>query len=631
MCGIAGVFDTRDRRTLPQPILDAMTDAIAHRGPDGRGTHNAPGIALGHRRLSIIDLARGEQPMPSHDARYHIVFNGEIYNFRDIKAELTAGGHIFRYDSDTEVLIEAWRAWGPDMLQHLTGMFAFALWDQAERQLFLARDRFGVKPLYLSWTPNGRLLFGSEMKALLAYPNLSRDVDPRALEDYFAYGYVPEDKSFLKSITKLPPAHYLLLEDGKGQSEPTRYWDMEFRPKHRASNASLEAELRDRLKAAVGSRMVADVEVAAFLSGGVDSSSVVALMAGIADRQVKSLSIGFDEGGFDETEHADAVAERYATDHHKRVVTADDYGLIETLAQAFDEPFADASAVPTYRVCELAREHVKVALSGDGADEAMAGYRRYRLFMNEQRVRAFLPSGMRRAIFGRLGSVYPKLDGAPRFLRAKTTLEALAMSPGEAYYHAVSVTSETQRAALFSDGLKSSLGGYRARDLYADTFANAPASTPLGAAQYTDIQHYLPGDILTKVDRTSMAVSLEAREPLLDHGLVEWISGLPDSKRLHGGEGKWLFKRAMRTYLPDDILFRKKMGFVVPIERWFRGALADRVAALSTNSRVANSGWFDMDWFARQASAHRAGRADHSRLLWQMVMLEESLAGIERA
>ncbi|MGB3723718.1 MAG: XrtA/PEP-CTERM system amidotransferase [Pacificimonas sp.] len=631
MCGIAGVFDTRDQRTLPQPIIDAMTDSIAHRGPDGRGTHNAPGIALGHRRLSIIDLARGEQPMPSHDGRYHIVFNGEIYNFREIKAELTAAGHSFRFDSDTEVLIEAWRAWGAKMLPRLTGMFAFAIWDQAERQLFLARDRFGVKPLYLAWTANGRLLFGSEMKALLAYPNLPRDVDPRAVEDYFAYGYVPEDKSFLKAVTKLPPAHYLLLEGGKGRMPPTRYWDIEFRPKHRASNASLEAELRDRLKAAVGSRMVADVEVAAFLSGGVDSSSVVALMAGIADRQVKSLSIGFDESGFDETEHADAVALRYATDHHKRTVTADDYGLIETLATAFDEPFADASAVPTYRVCELAREHVKVALSGDGADEAMAGYRRYRLFMNEQRVRGMLPAGIRRSLFGRLGRAYPKLDGAPRFLRAKTTLEALAMDPGEAYYHAVSVTSDRQRGALFSDTLKTALGGYEARNLYADTFASAPASTPLGAAQYADIQHYLPGDIMTKVDRTSMAVSLEAREPLLDHDLVEWMAGLPPAKRLKGGEGKWLFKRAMRTYLPDDILYRKKMGFVVPIERWFRGALADRVAALSSKSRVGDSGWFNMDVFSTQAQAHRAGRADHSRLLWQMIMLEESLKGLEKA
>ncbi|MBV7257103.1 amidotransferase 1, exosortase A system-associated [Pacificimonas sp. WHA3] len=627
MCGFAGVFDRRDRRTVPEPIIDAMTDALVHRGPDGRGTHIEAGIALGHRRLSIIDLSRGHQPMPSDDGRFQIVFNGEIYNFRELKAELQAAGHEFRYDSDTEVLIEGYRAWGAEMLPRLVGMFTFAIWDARERTLFLARDRFGVKPLYIAHLPDGRTLFGSEMKALMAWPNLPRDVDPRAIEDYFAYGYVPEDKSFLRAVSKLPPAHHLTLrQDGGAAPTPVRYWDIEFRAKHRGPVEKLEAELIERLEAAVGSRMVADVEVAAFLSGGVDSSAVVALMAGISERQVKSLSIGFDEGGFDETPHAEEVARRYATEHHSRTVTADDYGLIETLATAFDEPFADASAVPTYRVCELAREHVKVSLSGDGADEAMAGYRRYRLFMNEQRVRGILPAGMRRGIFGALGRAYPKLDGAPRFLRAKTTFEALAMSPGEAYYHAVSVTSDRMRGELFSSGLKDALGGYEAKRLYADTFAGAPADSTLGAAQYTDIQHYLPGDILTKVDRTSMAVSLEAREPLLDHRLVEWIAALPDRHRLRGGEGKWLMKRALKPYLPNDILYRKKMGFVVPIERWFRGALADRVAGLVSDSKVAGSGWFDMDRFGRLADDHRTGRGEHSRTLWQMVMLEEALA-----
>ncbi|MHB9878258.1 XrtA/PEP-CTERM system amidotransferase [Pacificimonas sp. ICDLI1SI03] len=625
MCGIAGAFDRRDRRTLPPQVLDAMTDALEHRGPDGRGTWSKPGIALGHRRLSIIDLTHATQPMPSMDARFQIVFNGEIYNFRELKATLEAAGHQFRYDSDTEVLIEAYRAWGPDMLPRLRGMFAFAIWDEAERSLFLARDRFGVKPLYMAHLADGRTLFGSEMKALLAYPNLPTDIDPRAVEDYFAYGYVPDDKSILKSVTKLPPAHHVTLKQGMDAPTPVRYWDLEFRPKHRGSSARLADELIQRLEVAVGSRMVADVEVAAFLSGGVDSSAVVALMAGISERQIRSLSIGFDEGGFDETSHAAGVARRYATEHHTRTVTADDYGLIETLGRAFDEPFADASAVPTYRVCELAREHVKVALSGDGADEAMAGYRRYRLFMNEQKIRGVLPAGLRRSVFGAMGRAYPKLDGAPRFLRAKTTLEALAMAPGEAYYHAVSVTSDNARASLFSDRLKSSLGGYEARHLYADTFAAAPASSALGAAQYTDIRHYLPGDILTKVDRTSMSVGLEAREPLLDHELVEWIAGLPPSKRLQGGEGKWLMKRSLKRHLPDDILYRKKMGFVVPIERWFRGALADRVASLSRSSRVADSGWFDMQNFSKLAADHRSGKAEHSRTLWQMIMLEESL------
>ncbi|MGB7405846.1 MAG: XrtA/PEP-CTERM system amidotransferase [Pacificimonas sp.] len=628
MCGLTGVFDTRDRRTLPQPVLDAMTDALEHRGPDGRGTFNEPGIALGHRRLSIIDLARGEQPMASADGRYVIVFNGEIYNYRDLKSDLEALGHSFRFDSDTEVLLEAWRAWGPEMLPRLVGMFTIAIWDKAERQLFLARDRFGVKPLYLAHLGEGRTLFGSELKALLAYPKLPRDIDPRAIEDYFAYGYVPEDKSILTAVTKLAPAHYLILKDGQPPADPVRYWDIEFASRHRGSTASLEAELRDRLKDAVGSRLVADVEVAAFLSGGVDSSAVVAFMAGAMDGRFKSLSIGFDAEGFDETSHAAIVARRYDTDHHVRTVSANDHGLIPTLARAFDEPFADASALPTYRVCELAREHVKVSLSGDGADEAMAGYRRYRLFQNEERLRRLVPGVLRRKLFGKLGESWPELPAAPRAFRAKSTFQALAMSSGEAYYHAVSVTRDGERTKLFSPSLQDSLSGYRAADLYADTFANAPAESALGRAQYTDIRHYLPSDILTKVDRTSMAVSLEAREPLLDHRLVEWMAGLPPRVRLKGGEGKWLLKRALKTHLPDDILYRKKMGFVVPIERWFRKDLADRAAALAKKSRVADSGWFDMNRYAAHAADHRDGKGDRSRLIWQMLMLEESLSVI---
>ena len=611
---------------LAAGTLDAMTDSLRHRGPDGRGTFNEPGIALGHRRLSIIDLERADQPMVSHDGRYVLAFNGEIYNYRDLKTDLAARGHTLRFDSDTEVLIEAYRAWGAEMLPRLTGMFAFALWDKEERRLFLARDRFGVKPLYTADLPDGRFAFGSELKSLLAMPDLPRRIDPRAVEDYFAYGYVPEDKSILSGVGKLPPAHYLLLEQGGPAPRPVRYWDISFEPRQRGSDDDLAEELRARLAAATGSRLVADVEVAAFLSGGVDSSTVVAMMARQMKVPVRTLSIGFDEAGFDETSHARAVAERYGTQHHERIVTADDYGMIGTLARSFDEPFADASAIPTYRVCELAREHVKVALSGDGADEAMAGYRRYQLFMREERVRRALPGLVRRRLFAPLGAIWPKLDRAPRFLRAKTTLEALGMDSAEAYYHAVSVTPDRMRKRLFSGELKRSLGGYEARALYRDTFANAPAATALGAAQYTDIRHYLPGDIMTKVDRMSMANSLEAREPLLDHNLVEWMAGLPPRQRLNGGNGKWLMKEAMRPLLPPQILDRRKMGFVVPIAPWFRGALADRVAALASGSRVAESGWFSMPYFSRLARAHRRGAADHSRLLWQMIMLEESLA-----
>jgi asparagine synthase (glutamine-hydrolysing) len=628
MCGIAGFYDQREHRSVPDPVLRAMTDSLAHRGPDGSGFYRAPGVGFGHRRLSIIDLAGGVQPMASADGRVHITYNGEIYNYREVRKVLQAEGHSFRTDSDTEVIIEAWRAWGEGCVERLRGMFVFAIWDERERSLFLARDRLGVKPLYYAELGDGRVIFGSELKALLAFPGLSREIDPRSIEDYFAYGYVPDDKCLLKSVKKLPAAHVLSLRWGQVGGRPRRYWDVCFDERVQGTPKALAEELTERMREAVRLRLVADVPVGAFLSGGVDSSAVVALMAGIVDTPVKSCSIGFDDPAYDETGHAEAVARRYATEHHARTVTVDDFDLIPTLMQAFDEPFADASALPTYRVSQLARETVKVALSGDGADEAMAGYRRYRLFMNEERLRAALPASARQRLFGTLGRIYPKLDWAPRILRAKATFEAMAMPTAEAYFHAVSVTPDRLRRRLFSDALKRQLGGYWAGSLYVDTMNSAPATTVLGKAQYADIQHWLPGDILTKVDRASMAVSLEAREPLLDHELVGWTAGLPDAMRLRGGEGKWLMKKAMQPFLPDDILYRRKMGFVVPIDRWFRGPLADRIEALASGSAAADTGWFDMNWFAACARAHRQGRADHSRLLWQMLMLDGSLQAL---
>jgi asparagine synthase (glutamine-hydrolysing) len=628
MCGIAGYFDQREHRAIPDGVLRTMTESLAHRGPDGSGYHRAPGIGLGHRRLSIIDIAGGVQPMASADGKVQVIFNGEIYNFRAVRAQLQALGHTFTRDSDTEVIVEAWRAWGEACVERLRGMFAFAIWDERQRLLFLARDRLGVKPLYYAELGDGRIIFASELKALLHWPNLSRAIDPRAIEDYFAYGYVPDDKCLLSAVRKLPAAHTLSFRWGEAGARPKRYWDIAFDASVTGTPAALAEELAARMREAVELRLVADVPVGAFLSGGVDSSSVVALMAGLVETPVNTCSIGFDSAAHDETEYADAIARRYATNHRKRTVTADDFGLIDRLVAAFDEPFADASAIPTFRVSELARETVTVALSGDGADEAMAGYRRYRLFANEERVRGLLPAGLRRRLFGSLGRAYPKLDWAPRALRAKSTFEALAMDDGAAYFHAVSVTPDALRGRLFSDALKRSLGGYWAGSLYVDTMRDAPAVDALGRAQYADIVHWLPGDILTKVDRTSMAVSLEAREPLLDHELVAWMAALPSGLRLSGGEGKWLLKKAMEPYLPRDVLYRRKMGFVVPIERWFRDALADRVAALATGSAVADSGWFDMNRFSAWAAAHRAGRADHSRLLWQMLMLDGALSAL---
>jgi asparagine synthase (glutamine-hydrolysing) len=624
MCGIAGLFHPDVPKPVDPARIRAMADTLAHRGPDGSGVWTAPGIGLGHRRLSIIDLEGGAQPMVSADRELAITYNGEVYNFRELRAELEKGGHAFATESDTEVILASWRQWGPACLSRLNGMFAFALYDAAEDALFLARDRLGVKPLYLATLPDGALVFGSELKALLAHPSLRRAPNPQAVEDYLAYGYVPDDACIVAGVSKLPAGHSLLVRRGRPVPAPVKWWDVDFSSPSRASAAALEEELVERLREAVTSRMVADVPLGAFLSGGVDSSAVVAFMAEASRKAVQTCSISFDEADHDETRYAAAVAERFATAHRTRTVASGDFSLIDTLAEAYDEPFADASAIGTYRVSELAREKVKVALSGDGADEAFAGYRRYRLFSAEERLRTRLPGNARSAL-GAIGAVYPKLDWAPQFLRAKTTLIALGRSAEEAYADAVTATSLAVRSRLYSSQFRQALQGHRAEQRYVDAMRGAPATDALSRAQYADLKIWLPGDILTKVDRASMAVSLEAREPLLDHRLVEFAARLPAKFRLRGGSGKWLLKKSLETRLPREILRRRKMGFVTPVSAWFRGPLAAEAAAIAHSPAIAELGWLDSAAVAKVAADHRAGRAEHGRLLWQLLMLDRSL------
>ncbi len=626
MCGIAGLFYP----AIPKPVdparIQAMADAQAHRGPDGSGVWTAPGVGLGHRRLSIIDVAGSPQPMANQDGALTVTYNGEIYNFAALRAELQKLGAVFVTSGDTEVLLHGWAAWGPAMLDRLNGMFAFALHDARRQSLFLARDRLGVKPLHYVELADGAVAFASELKGLLAHPLVRRVPDIRAVEDYLAFGYVPDDACLISGVKKLPAGHSLLIERGKAVPAPSRWWDVDFSKRATGSVKALEEELTALLREAVTSRMVSDVPLGAFLSGGVDSSAVVALMAEASRGAVRTCTIGFDESSLDERRYANEVGQRFATQHRERVVAADDFSLIDTLVHAFDEPFADASALATYRVCELAREDVTVALSGDGADEAFAGYRRYKFQAAEERVRSLLPASVRGNVFGTLGRWYPKADWAPRPLRAKTTLLALAEDGAEGYARSVGVTTPALRAALFTDAARAALGGHRAEDRYVRSMRDAPARDALDRAQYADFQHWLPGDILTKADRTSMAVSLEAREPLLDYRLVEFAAKLPAGMRLRGGQGKWLLKRAMERYLPKDILYRPKMGFVTPISAWFRGALADEAARLASSRVLAGTGWFNAATIARLADDHRSGRADHGRTLWQLVMLERSMA-----
>ena len=601
-----------------------MADAQSHRGPDASGVWTAQGVGFGHRRLSIIDLGGGAQPMLSADQKIAVTYNGEIYNFAEVRRDLEAIGAVFVTNSDTEVLIHGWRVWGPRVLPKLNGMFAFALYDADQRMLVLARDRLGVKPLHWTRLTDGSVAFASELKGLLANPAVRLEVCPQAIEDYFAYGYVPDDSCIVAGVAKLPAGHFLCLTRGKPIPPPTKWWDVDFSGRTTASRDRLLLEMRERLREAVTSRMVSDVPLGAFLSGGVDSSAVVAMMAEASTHPVQTCTIGFDRADHDETRYAAIVAERFATDHRTRTVASDDFAAIDTLVTAFDEPFADASALPTWRVCQLARESVTVALSGDGADEVFAGYRRYRFHAAEERAREMLPAGLRQRAFGALGRHYPKADWAPQRFRAKATFEALARDGNEAYALAVGVTGPAMRARLFSDVLKRDVQGHRAEDRYIEAMRNAPAREPLDRAQYADLKIWLPGDILTKVDRTSMAVSLEAREPLLDHRLVEFGARLPVSMRLRGGTGKWLMKKALRGTLPDEILYRRKMGFVSPISAWFRGPLlgeAQRVA-----SKLGQTGWFAPGVLDELVAAHRSGKSDHGRLLWQLVMFEKAMA-----
>ncbi len=580
MCGIAGIFDLAGARPIDPARLARMTEALRHRGPDGDGMMRRDGIGLGHRRLAIIDLAQGAQPMASPDGRLVVTYNGEIYNFQSLRRELEGRGHHFRTRSDTEVLLEGYRAWGTAVLDRLRGMFAFALWDTAERTLFLARDRLGEKPLYYGCAPDGCLLFASEIGAVLAGLPTRPELDLEAVADYFTYGYVPDPKSIYRGIRKLAPGHHLTLRPGQALPAPRRYWRPRFSDSHHGSLDDLAHELLDRLKESVTLRMVADVPLGAFLSGGVDSGGVVALMAEASGTPVTTCTIGFADPAFDETPHARTVARRYGTIHHEERVDIDAAGLLDRVAAAYGEPFADSSALPTYLVSRLARRHVKVALTGDGGDEVFAGYRRYPFHRREELVKAWLPATLRRRVLGPLARAWPRLEWAPRPLRAKATLEALATDTVHGYLRSVALLPESERAALFSPDFTRALDGYDPASVLAAHAGEADTDDPLARAQYMDLMTWLPGRMLVKVDRASMAHGLELRPPLLDHELVEWAAGLPRALKLRGNEGKILLKRALAPHLPRELLHRPKQGFAQPLAEWFGSELRARVDRL---------------------------------------------------
>jgi asparagine synthase (glutamine-hydrolysing) len=604
-----------------------MSNRLHHRGPDGEGYLVAPGIALGHRRLAIIDPARGSQPIYNEDGSVAVIFNGCIYNFRAIKATLQAVGHIFKTDCDTEVIVHAWEEWGAECVARFRGMFAFALWDAREESLFLARDRLGKKPLYYAELPAGQLVFGSELKALLVHPAISREIDPYAVDEFFAYGYIPDPRTIYRSVAKLPPAHVLFAQRGS-RPRLSRYWDLAFVAQQQSEAEACEA-LIEHLHDAVSVRLVSDVPLGAFLSGGVDSSAVVASMSGSLSEPVNCFSVEFGVRDFDETKYARDVAERFHANHVIDKVNPADLLSLDGLISTYDEPFGDSSALPTSRVCAAARRHVTVALSGDGGDEQFAGYRRYKWHVAEEGVRRFLPDAFRQRLFATLARFYPDLGWAPRPFRAKHTLEELAKSPADAFFHSVAVTSDPMRRRLFSNSFLRELDGYAAKSLIKRHMAMANTDDPLAQALYTDFKTWLPGDILTKVDRASMANSLEVRAPFLDHQFVEWAATLLAGFKLHKGTGKYILKRALEPLLPRGILYRPKQGFSMPIAQWFRGPLRERLHDAIGSTMLKDTGYLMGGELKRLVDDHEQGRQDHSAILWLVLVFETFLTARE--
>jgi asparagine synthase (glutamine-hydrolysing) len=615
MCGITGRLWFDWERDVSRDLLQRMTDLVAHRGPDAAGYYFGRGVGLGHRRLSIIDLATGDQPLGNEDGNVQVVFNGEIYNFAEVRQELESLGHRFRTHSDTEVIAHGFEEWGQECVTRFRGMFAFAAWNERQRTLLLARDRLGVKPLYYAVVDDG-IVFGSEIKSLLADPAVPPDWDPEALDAYLALGYVPAPRTIFRRVAKLEPGHTLLVEGRRLHRQ--QYWDLEFTGK---GDAAREDEYLDELDAwlaeSVRLRLISDVPLGAFLSGGIDSSAVVSTMVRTSNAPVLTMSVGFDAKDYDEVEHALTVARHLGCVAHTRVVTPQVEELLPKLAWHLDEPFADSSAVPTYYVSAAARECVTVALSGDGGDELWAGYARHRVELAE--------AGARR----RLGSAGGAMAGAlgrmlPYGVKGARSLAHLGVTPAEAcaVKHAYDYFDDAQRQRAYTPEF---LHAVRGSDPYArhrELYDKCPSPDPLDRALYVDAKTSMVDDILMKVDKMSMAVSLETREPLLDHKLVEFAATVPSSLKLRDGTSKYLLRRLLERRLPDPILRRPKQGFAAPIGGWLSGPLAPMVNDALIDGGLTQRGIFRREALTRLWDEHRAGRRDHRHRLWALVMLE---------
>ena len=607
---------------MEMPLLEAMGRAIAHRGPDAEGFLAEPGLGLAHRRLSIIDPAGGDQPIGNEDCSVQVIFNGEIYNFRgSLRTDLERRGHVFRTRSDTEVLVQLYE----DMGDKLGGTAAWHVrlcgsGTARRRRLVLARDRVGIKPLYI-FRDGEKLVFGSELKAILAVPGIPRAVDAEALEDYLAFGMVPGPHSIFRGIEKLPPAHVLTLDVDHWHAEPRCYWRLQLEPDPRPTAALWQEQIRAKVDEAVRLHLVADVPVGAFLSGGVDSSVVVASAAGKTQGPLQTFSIGFAGDTLSELPQARQTAERFGTRHVEEIVTPEAASLLDELTQFFDEPFADSSAIPTYLVSRLAARSVKVVLSGDGGDEAFGGYARYAHDLKEAAFRDRLPGWFRQSGFAGTARAWPKADWLPRPLRAKTFFTNLALEPGSAYANTLSICRPPLRRSLLTSAVTGSLNGYRPEGSVLAGHAHAPANDCLAGMIAADTAVLLPDDFLVKVDRASMAHGLESRPPLLDHELLELAARIPSSFKVNQGHAKWIFKEAFRDRLPAGLIERKKQGFEIPVDAWLRGPLRETFedAVLSPHARVRD--FIEQKKAATLFRRHCAGVTRQGGVLWSLLVL----------
>ena len=616
MCGIAGIINTEPSSVVEAATIHCMCQTIVHRGPDDEGIYAKGGVGLGMRRLSIIDLAGGHQPVHNEDHSVWTVFNGEIYNFPELRPELEARGHHFYTNTDTEVIVHLYEDFGADCVQKLRGMFALALYDERRRRLLLARDRLGKKPLHYA-IHNGRLLFASEIKAILAVAPELAEVNLQGLLGYFSFGYIPDPGTAFARIHKLPPGHLLELADGK--STVRQYWDLPAYGIHEpASEEECLEELERRLAEAVRIRLIADVPLGALLSGGTDSSTVVALMARASSKPVKTFSIGFRKEDFNEARYARLVAKRFCTDHHELIVDPDFAQTLETLTRSLEEPFADSSMLPTYYVSRLARQHVTVALSGDGGDELFGGYERYRINLRRRKFDA-IPAWAGRCYRRFLHPV------VPHSMYGRRLVYNCSLPWPDRYIDAISLLPIfTRERSLFArDFLESAANCEDPNDLYRNYATQAPARDPLSQLMYLDTKTYLSGDILTKVDRMSMATSLEVRVPILDHVFAEWVTGLPANWKLHDGQPKYILRKlAERVGVPPEVLHRPKQGFSLPLVHWMRDELKGELPRLLLEPRSLQRGYFEPRAMRRLLDEHFRQRRDHSYPIWLLVVLE---------